>query len=221
MPPDSHVDQEFEAEGSEGELAFVDDESGVGFSVADIGGDLIEGDDDGGEGFGGFSEAELEGEEGGGELAGDGDGASGVFQGVEGSAGTCDEHGAVAVAHRAADAGEGVTIGDVGIGVDGDGGDFEFGVAGALVECLDVLEDVLKAIWPGGDEVLRQGVKHEGVVGVWGMAELKKHGVHRRVYDRRERVARRVLGIENFERCQEGERTARNAEDAKMRINHG
>ena len=125
-----------------------------------------------------FAECELEGEEGGGELAWDGDGLA--RQVVEGHGAWGDEDGAVLVAHAGPAAGEGVLIGDIGVGVDGDGGDFKLAFDGALVEGLDVLEDVLEAVGAGGDFALGQGVEHEGVVGVGGVAEAEEHFVHGR-----------------------------------------
>ncbi len=42
---------------------------------------------------------------------------------------------------------------------------------GALIEGLDVLEDVLELVGAGVDQVFGQAVEHEGVVGVGGVAE--------------------------------------------------
>ena len=45
-PPEAEVEDEVQAEGLVGELAFVDEEACVGVAVLDAGGDLVEGDDD-------------------------------------------------------------------------------------------------------------------------------------------------------------------------------
>ena len=54
---------------------------------------------------------------------------------------------------------------DVGVGVDADGGNVEFAARGALVQRLDVLQNVLEAEAVRGNQILRQRVKHEGVIG--------------------------------------------------------
>ncbi len=72
----------------------------------------------------------------------------------------------VAVAHARAAGQQGVFVGDVGVGVDADGGDVEFSARGAFVERLDVLQDVLEMKAVRGDRILREGVKHEGVIGI-------------------------------------------------------
>jgi hypothetical protein len=59
----------------------------------------------------------------------------------------------------------------LGVGVDADGGDVEFAARGALVQRLDVLQNMGEMIAVRRDEVLRQRVKHEGVVRVGRVAE--------------------------------------------------
>ncbi len=166
-PPDPEVLAEGESLVAVGELAFVDDESDLGLAFTESAENLVEGDDDDVEVAGGALEPELEGEEGAGQRAGDGDFEVGDSIPVVGLGG--DEHGAVAVAHAGAAGEEGIVFADVGVGVDADGGDIEFAAGGAFVEGLDILEDVLEAEAVGGDEVLGEGVEHEGVVGVGGM----------------------------------------------------
>ena len=51
-----------------------------------------------------------------------------------------DEPRAVPVAHRRAVREQGVLVGEVGVGVDRDGGDLELAAQRALVERLDVLQ---------------------------------------------------------------------------------
>ena len=69
LPPLAEVEELDEAVVGVGELAFVDDEAGVELSGEDGGDDLVEGDGDGFD----LRVPELEGQKGGGELAGDGD----------------------------------------------------------------------------------------------------------------------------------------------------
>ena len=49
MPPDSQIDDQVQAGGLIGELAFMDDQAGVGLAVADVLEDLVEGDEEVGE----------------------------------------------------------------------------------------------------------------------------------------------------------------------------
>ena len=75
------------------ELAFVNDQAGVGFSIFHVPGDLVEVNNFILESFTGFAEAELEGEEGRGELAGDGDFFSfQLFDGHDVNAKEVDKH---------------------------------------------------------------------------------------------------------------------------------
>jgi hypothetical protein len=121
-----------------------------------------------------FAERQLEREEGGGEDAGDGDRLAlefGQFHRVGGN-----DHGAVLVSHGRPAAHQRVLVGDVRIGVDRDGRDFELALATARVERLDVLEDVLEPVGALGDEVLGHPVEHEGIVGVRGVAKAEELG---------------------------------------------
>ena len=52
----------------------------------------------------------------------------------------------------------------------------EFPAKRALVERLDILQDVLEAVSEQVDLALRHGIEHEGVVGIRGMAEQKRGG---------------------------------------------
>ena len=50
-------------------------------------------------------------------------------------------------------------VGDIWIGVDGNGGDFQFAAHGPLVERLDVLQNVLEAVRPGSKAVFGKPVR--------------------------------------------------------------
>ena len=90
-----------------------------------------------------------------------------------------DDHGAVFVAHAAAATGQGVFVGHIRIGVNGDGGDFQFAGSGPLVQGLDVLQHVLELIRAAVQQVLGQAVEHEGVVRIRGMSEAEELFWHR------------------------------------------
>jgi len=64
--------------------------------------------------------------------------------------------------------------------VDADGGDVEFAARGSFVERLDVLQDVLETEAVRGDQILREGIKHEGVIGVGRMSKRQGRLLHRR-----------------------------------------
>src|ERR1700733_7393843 len=132
-PPLAEVEELDEAIVGVGELAFVDDEAGVELACYDRGEDLVEGDGDGlvlgGE--------ELEREVGGGEGAGDRDAR--LLDVVERELARGDDHGTVAFADAAAAGHECVFVLQVGISMEGDGGDVVEGlVDGAVIEGLDV-----------------------------------------------------------------------------------
>jgi len=138
---------------------------------------LIEVNGDGAKRLAGFAEAKLEGEERGCQFAGDGDGLAfeiGDFRGL-----ASDDHRSVLIAHAAAATCEGITVCHVGIGVDRDRGNLQLAAASPLVESLDVLKDVLEPVWAGVQQVLGKPVEHEGVIGVWGMAEAEELFLHK------------------------------------------
>ena len=59
----------------------------------------------------------------------------------------------------------------------GDGGDLQIPPLGPDVEGLDLLQNVLDAIALHGDNLLGEGIKHEGVVGVGAVTDTKDlHG---------------------------------------------
>ena len=151
----------------------MDDEADFGVTAREGVEDLVEGDDDVVEFFLEDAEEELEGEKGAGHEAGDGDFAGEHF--IAGEGAFADEHGAVVVAHAGAATEEGVVLEDVGVGVDGDGGDVELSAGGAFVEGLNVLKDVLEFVTGRGEEVFGERVEHEGVVGIGRMAKREFH----------------------------------------------
>jgi hypothetical protein len=59
----------------------------------------------------------------------------------------------------------------VRVGVDGYGGDVQLAPGAALVERLDVLEDVLEFVAARIDLALRHRVEHEGIVRIGGVSE--------------------------------------------------
>ena len=178
VPPLAEVEEFDEAIVGVGELALVDDEAGVELSGDDGGDDLVEGDelgfDVGGE--------EFEGEVGGGEGAGDSD--AGLFDLVEGHLAGGDDHGSVAIADAAAAGHDGVVVLEVGIGVEGDGGDIVEGfVDGFLVEGFDVGEGVGElesghAHLAGGQTVEHKCVVGVGAVGDADLLNCGAGGVH-------------------------------------------
>jgi hypothetical protein len=62
--------------------------------------------------------------------------------------------------------------------VDADRGDVQFTARGALVERLDVLQDVFKAPAVRWDKFFRQRVEHEGVIRVRRMPERQRALCH-------------------------------------------
>jgi hypothetical protein len=62
----------------------------------------------------------------------------------------------------------------VGVGVDADSGQFQFAAEGAAIERFDIDQLVAKLERPGGDLVVRQGVKHECVVRIGTVADANE-----------------------------------------------
>ena len=176
-PPDAEVFADLQTFILIRELAFVDDEADVGLAGAHGLEDLVEGHDDVIEVLRGLAEPELECEEGAGHGAGDGDLLAEDFFLRETL--LADEHRAVAIAHARAAGEQGILVANVGVGVDADGGDVEFAAGGALVQGLDILEDMFELKAVGRNEPLRQPVEHEGIIGVGRMA--KSQGALRHV----------------------------------------
>jgi hypothetical protein len=69
--------------------------------------------------------------------------------------------------------------------VDADGGNVEFAARGAFVERLDVLQNMLETEAVRRNQIFRQRVKHEGVIGVGRMAERQSRLLHRQKIKRR------------------------------------
>ena len=88
-----------------------------------------------------------------------------------------DNHRAVIVTHAGAARTEGVLIGDEGIAVQADGGQFEFAAKRPMVERFDVLQGVFETIAPGGNLVVGQGMEHEGVVRIGTVAHADQPSV--------------------------------------------
>ncbi len=152
-----------------GQLAFVDDEAHFRLAAREGVEDLIERHDDVVELLLRQAEIKLQREKGAGHQARYGDFFRAEF--LAGKWRLADEHRPVVVAHAGAAAEQGVVLEHVGAGVDRDGGDVELGPRGALVERLDVLEDVLEFVARRREQVLRQRVKHEGVVRIGRVAK--------------------------------------------------
>ena len=139
-----------------GELALVDDQPRVGLAVLHVLRDLVELTTSYSNASPAFAQAKLQGEERGGQLAGDGDRLA-----AEVAPASCGSRvttiGPYLSPMLRAAARQGVLVGDVGVGVDGDGGDLQLALHRPLVERLDVLQDVLEAVaarwaarsWPG------------------------------------------------------------------------
>ena len=120
----------------------MDDEANLGRAGADGLEDAVEGHHDVVESLGGGVEPKLQREEGAGHRAGHGDRLRGDF-GL-GELALCHQHRAVAVAHARAAGQQGILVAHVGLGMDADGGDVQFAPRGALVQRLDVLQDMLE-----------------------------------------------------------------------------
>ena len=113
---------------------------------------------------------EPQGEEGCGQRAGNGD--AGLLYVREGELGVGHDHGAVSFADAAAAGHQGVVVLEVGVGVEGDGGDIIEGfVDGLVVEGLDVGQYVGELIAGDPDLVGGKAVEHECVVGVGAVGD--------------------------------------------------
>ena len=167
----------------EGQLAFVDEEPEIDVAVGDAVLDLVERGGDRLE----VRLVELEGEVCAGEWPGDRDALALHVCACGG--GAAHEARSVAIAHGCTVREEGVSVAEVGVGVNGDRRDLELSAHGALVQRLDVLElvDVLEPF--GIDQPVRERVEHERVVGVGAVGDVDPH--------------RRESGIGNRESAQQ------------------
>src|SRR5262249_30979288 len=84
----------------------------------------------------------------------------------------------VAVSHARAAWKQGIMIADIGIGMNADGGKVKFTPGGALIQGLDVLENVLEPKALRRDQSLGQSVKHERIVRVGRMSERQGAVLH-------------------------------------------
>ena len=66
-------------------------------------------------------------------------------------------------------------IGDLGVGVEGDGGDIEFACLATAVESLDVLQNMGEFVSTQIYQILCHGIEHEGIVSVGTVTEKKFH----------------------------------------------
>ena len=89
-----------------------------------------------------------------------------------------DQHRAIAIAHAGPAGAKHVAIGEMGVGVQADGRQFQLAVKGPAVERFDIDQFVLEAIAAGVELALGQGVEHEGVVGIGAMADADQQRVH-------------------------------------------
>src|SRR5688572_22088043 len=166
QPPRSHIGDQVQALVLVGELALVDQQTGV--DVARVYGlfDLVERDDDGDEVGLVEPESEICASHHSGNsdaLPGDVGASHGVLR---------HEHGAVAVTHGSSVREQRVSIGEIGIRVDRDRRHVELTAQGAAVQSLDVLQlvDIAQAL--GVDLSVGEGVEHERVVGVRAVGEM-------------------------------------------------
>ena len=68
-------------------------------------------------------------------------------------------------------------IGDLGVGVKGNGGDIQFACLATAVESLDVLQNMGEIVPTQIDQILRHGIEHEGIVGIGTVAKKKLHRI--------------------------------------------
>ena len=87
-----------------------------------------------------------------------------------------DDHWAVVVSHARAASTQSVLVGDVGVAVQADGGQFEFAALRSVIQRFDVLQGVREAIVSGRDFVVRQRMKHEGVIRVRAVSDIDRNG---------------------------------------------
>ena len=116
-----------------------------------------------------LAQAHAEGEKRGGQRAGHGDRLAAERIERDGLAG--DDHRPVVVAHAGAAGAEDVLVGQVGVGVQADGGQLQLALEGPAVERFDIDQLVRELEIAGVDLVVRQGVEHEGVVGIGAVAD--------------------------------------------------
>ena len=80
------------------------------------------------------------------------------------------QHRAVSVAHTRPAGQQGVLIAHISVGVNADGADIQLAARGALVERLDILQNVFKGVPARINQILCQRIKHKGIVRIRRMA---------------------------------------------------
>ena len=135
-------------------------DAGFGAAVAHRLQDAVEGDDDR------FERTDVAAGEKRGGGAGAGDRHPAARQVGEFARFAAHHHRAVALAHAGPGGHDPVVAADGEVGVGGDRGDREFGALRAVVQALDVFQDMLDLVVADADGALGQRAEHEGVVGV-------------------------------------------------------
>jgi hypothetical protein len=59
-----------------------------------------------------------------------------------------------------------------------DSGNIKFLLQASAVEGFDILELMSKSEIPGRNLIVRKGIKHEGIIRVWAMANRKSSNSH-------------------------------------------
>jgi hypothetical protein len=62
--------------------------------------------------------------------------------------------------------------------VKADSGNIEFLIQASAVEGFDILKLMSKSEIPGGNLIVRKGIKHKGIIRVWAMANRKSSNSH-------------------------------------------
>ena len=170
-PPLARVDDQLQVLLGVGELTFVDDQPGVDRLAFVLAGnhdvqDPIEGHDHLAELH---AQAQPQGQIGGREHAGHGDRRLAI--GLQRLLRPRHEHGAIAIAHARPAGAQHVAVGQMGIGVQAQGRQFQLAAECPAIERFDIDQFVPEEVRPGVDLAAGQGVEHEGVVGVGAMAD--------------------------------------------------
>ena len=177
LPPLAEVHHLAQPQVAVGELPLVDHHAGVRLAGEHDVEDAVEGDDLDGH----LRLPEPQGEVSGGQLAGDHHLEPGQVGPAVGLAG--DDDRPVAVAEARARGHDLVAVGEMGVGVEGEGRDLVRPLERRLVQALDVLQDVADLQPLDVEDPLRQGIEHEGIVRVGtvgdadgGRGGLRAHG---------------------------------------------
>src|SRR6185437_10319638 len=87
---------------------------------------------------------------------------------------TRDDHWAIVVAHTRAVGQYGVLVGDIGVGMDRNGGDFQTPFERPLIQRLDITQDMLEPQTFSIDMALRQTIEHERIIRVRAVAQTNR-----------------------------------------------